>query len=179
MSVDSQTSKLLALVTDTADLVIFQPDASQRRAKGNFWSYFTDSDAPLPQDITLALALKFGADRRIGAWWDSREFRDWFCNKDEFRQRLEYLTHLALDSAEEILISKTVSAQAKVAMAKLIIEAANKMPKGRADDKFLDERVAQMDRKQLEEFIRKSVRILPSADKSLTITEGSDSIIDT
>lgn len=148
----------------SAENVVFKPTPEQRRAKSTFWSYFSEDDAPIPEFISDAMASKFGADRRISQWWGSTDFVAWFTNKDEFRQRLEFLSQLALDAAEEILSSPTVPPQAKVNMAKLVIEAANKMPNKYAkdDQNFLDSRIAKMDKKQLEEFISKNIKLLPS-----------------
>lgn len=163
-----KVQRAISLVTgtETGALTIFSPLPEQRKAKATFWSYFaTDIDAPLPDEISVEQAVKFSLDVRVEAWWNSRDFRNWFINRDEFRQRLEYLTHLALDAAEEILGSKTASPQAKVNMAKLVIEAANKMPsrqsgKSGNSEGAIDEKLAGMDKLQLEDYISKQLKQL-------------------
>lgn len=169
-------NKLLQVVAQASDLVVFHPTSDQRRAKSNFWSHFSDGDTQVPLDISLAYALKLGADKRISTWWQVKEFQDWFTNKDEFRQRLEYLTHLVLDTFETVLTDPKAQAGAKVNAGKIILEAASKMPKGRGEEKYMDAQIATMDRKQLEEFIHKSMKLLPAPNNSLTDSEVSDSV---
>lgn len=171
------TNKLLSLVNESTDVLVYKPTADQRRAKSAFWSHFTGEGATqVPTVPTLASALSLGGDRRISDWWKDQSFIDWFSNSDEFRQRLEYLTTLALDAAEDILTSKDAPAAAKVNMAKLVMEAAGKGAKDTAKEKYADERIAQMDRMQLEEYIRKSMRILPPVNNQLTSPEESEII---
>jgi ABC-type branched-subunit amino acid transport system ATPase component len=108
--------------------------------------------------------LRFGASGAISRWWSLPGFKEWFRNADEFRQRLEYLANLSLDALEYVLVDPKAQSSAKVNAAKLLMEVARKMPSKVAQERFLDEAIAGMSAKQLEEFVqKKSQQLLPTA----------------
>jgi hypothetical protein len=166
---DLSKIKGLAPVVDRAvDVVVFQPDEPQRRAKSNFWAHFATTDTLPPDHVSLATALKFGGDRRISQWWDLPGFQDWFSNKDEFRQRVEFLADLALDELYGIIKDKEFNGSAKVAAIKMLMEMGKKLSSKSADkDQYLDEKVSQMSKEELEKFIRsRTAKLLqPEQDK--------------
>lgn len=168
--------KLLSVLSTAPELVIFQPTADQRKAKSNFWSYWAEGGAEVPPTVSLATAVRFGGDKRISLWWDTPEFQEWFTNKDEFRQRLEYLSHLVLDTFEKVLTDPASHAGAKVQAGKTILEAAKKMPRGKDEERYADEKISRMDRRQLEEFIRNNLTLLPPQEEVLTVSPSSGTL---
>lgn len=146
-----------------ASEMTYLPSPEQRRAKSAFWTRFNDNPICAPADISLPLALRYINDERLTRWWPQAGFADWFRNADEFRQRIEYLVHLSLDTLENVLVDQAAQASAKVNAAKLLMEVAQKMPK-RAVTEMLDDAIAKMDRKQLEEYVRARTKLVSSAD---------------
>ena len=114
-------------VADVVEDIIFQPTADQRKVKAALWAVVADNPIHSPDSITAEDIIKVTGDTRVRRWMkESPLFREWLLNKDEFRQRLEYHAHLALDRLEKILSDDNAHASAQVQAAKLIIEAANK-----------------------------------------------------
>jgi hypothetical protein len=167
------------LATVTRDLSLFsQPTSDQRQTKERFWGLFMQGDAEVPSEVDLATALRFGQDKRISTWWDIPGFRDWFLNKQEFKDRVEFMAHLALDGIQEVLQDKTATPASRVAAAKLALEVANKLPKAGSnqDGKYLDEKINEMDSKELERFIQSKLVQFPT--KSLTTDTDSGIILE-
>lgn len=150
-------SEIVDIVTSE---LTYMPTDGQRRAKSAFWQRFNENPLCDPSDVSLSVVLKFVQDTRIEKWWGSVGFREWFQNHNEFRDRLEYLSHKILDSLEMVLDDPKAQANAKVNAAKLILEASRKLPRQAAKVEFLDSQVASMDKKQLQEFINKRFRLV-------------------
>ena len=154
--------------------LVFIPVPSHRRVKSAFWASINENPIldPASDGISLSMALQITGDTRLNKWWHLPGFVEWFVNKDEFRQRVEYLANLALDVAEEILLDRDSNPNARVNMTKLVIEVANKLPKNNKDDsKFLDARIASMSKEELEDFIRKQSKLLMPASANLPESE--------
>lgn len=141
----------------SADLT-FAPTPDMRRAKAAFWSRVADAPLFDGGPITLAAAQQIGADKRLSKWWTLPGFAEWFQNKEEFRERLEYLADIALDSLEHVLTDPDANPSAKVASAKLVLEAASKMPK--KDLEAPASRLETMSRGELEDYVRKNLKFL-------------------
>jgi hypothetical protein len=141
-----------------------------RRAKAAFWSSLTDHPLGIgdADALTLAASKQLGADSRLPRWWAVPGFQEWWQNKQEFKQRLEYLAQLALDSLEEILADPNANPTAKVNSAKLVLDAANKMPK-KAPEENLDAKLSSMSRAELEEYVRSKVKYLTPAVETVSI----------
>lgn len=152
----------------------FQPTNAQKQAKSTFWSSFSSGEgSPLPAQ-SLVMALRFGRDSRLSTWWEIPGFQDWFWNRDEFRQRMEYLAALAIDELEMILTSRSHSAPDKLNAIKLIMQVTGKTGSP-ATEESLPESIQKMSRTQLEEYIRSGVRLLnPSED--LTVPTKPDTV---
>lgn len=76
---------------------------------------------------------------------------------------MEYLSNLALDNLEDILISPMHQASDKLSAIKLIMQVAQKTPKATPDeDGGLGKLIGNMNKVQLEEFIRNNLRLLPT-----------------
>lgn len=154
-----------------ADELTYLPTPEQRKAKSAFYARFNDNPICDPEDISLSIAQQFCPDYRLPKWWKLEGFPAWFRNKDEFRQRMEYLAQLALDSLESILADPKAQGSAKVNAAKLIMEVARKMPQKSLQEQFLDEKVSQMTKPQLEQYIKKNLRLLGEVAPDTTTTD--------
>jgi hypothetical protein len=163
---DKMRGDLLAQIAAVGrDLTLFSdPSAEHRKAKATFWSHFLDGETPVPEPIDLAAARRFCGDRRIENWWSLPGFVDWFTNREEFRQRVEFISNLALDNLEQVLRDKDTGATARIAAIKLVMELGNKLPKAAGKEaQYADEKIAGMSKEQLEEYIQKNIRKLPVA----------------
>lgn len=170
MSLKDINKILAAASTD----LTFSPTPDMRRAKAAFWSRFADAPTSLSSDpVTLASAQQIGADKRLSKWWSLPGFQEWFQNKEEFRERLEYLADIALDSLEQVLTDPDANASAKVASAKLVLEAASKMPKKIEDSPST--RLESLSRSELEDYVRRNLRYL-SPPEPLTSPSQPDTL---
>jgi hypothetical protein len=146
----------LNVISTGASELIFIPTPSQRQVKARLITKMADNPLIDLSSITLAEAQQLTGSSQLKDWWGRPGFKEWFLDQNEYRQRLEYLFSLALDAAEEILLSTDVKVQgARVAMIKLLADLANKTPK-EAAAKYKDESIAKMDRAELEAFLEKN-----------------------
>lgn len=156
----SHLKNISKVLTAASQEVVFSPTPEMRRAKAAFWASLDDTPAgDIAETMTLAAATSMGADKKLSRWWSIPGFSDWWQNKEEFKQRLEYLAQLALDSLEAVLTDPDSNATARVNSAKLVLEAANKMPKKHAED-TVDQKLAGMSRNELEEYVRARMKYL-------------------
>ena len=132
-----------------ADSVIFKPSPIQNRIKIKFWKKFEGSPFAGGEEPSLTLALQMTGASSLKEWWPLDGFKEWFFNKTEALEKTEYLYLTALDTLEDILRNPEAQASARVNAAKLVFEAADKMP-SRYKEKYADEQVGKMDQKQLE-----------------------------
>jgi hypothetical protein len=77
-------------------------------------------------------------------------------NKNEFKQRLEHLVQLSLDTAEQIISGEATPPAARVNMIKLVWEAASKFPQKVASPNKDSQAAQQMTQEQLDEMMRKA-----------------------
>lgn len=145
-----QTERLQQVVDD----LVFLPTLDQRRIKAAFWAKYANAPQVDVSKVTAAHVQRFIEDSRIPRWWSMYGFREWFLNEDEFRQRSEYLAHLAQDTLEQIMLDPDANHNAKVNAAKLAIEVANRMPQKWQKITYLDDSIQKMDQAQLEQFIK-------------------------
>lgn len=174
---DTKAKKVEAVVEFIANDLTYIPSPEQRRLKQAFWTRFNDNPVCDPQDISRAVVDSVAPDYRLGRWWPQPGFKEWFCNREEFREEVDALVFLALDRMKRILISEDPKmAGAQVSAAKLLMDVGRKMPPKIAAEKFLDEKIHQMDKKQLEEYIARSMKLLPTPKEPLTIESTSDTL---
>lgn len=150
--------------------VVFIPTPNQRAIKARFWKRVEHVS---PKEITKALAVQVSGPG-ITRWWDSPGFREWFSNREEAAERLEYLYMLALDTAEELLLNPDAQASAKVNLIKILAQLAGKEPQ--KEVKFADEAIGKMSREQLEQYIRTNAPKLlkPEPEISPEADSGED-----
>lgn len=154
---DSVPAEKLNL-TELSDKVLFKPNSNQRRIKAQFWSRYTPGPFSNPDRITLAEVMQVTRSKMPESWWPAGGFQEWFMNRDEGRERLEYLFMKALDTAEDIMDNPEVNGNAKVQMIKVIAELANKFP-SKFVEKYSDDDINRMDDKQLRNYLeRKGIK---------------------
>lgn len=139
----------------------FLPTVQQKQAKSAFWSHFfsTGEVAPSPIDPALA-AVQSGHNEILQWWYEVPGFPEWFSNGEEFRQRVEYVSNLALDVLEAVLQDRDARQSDRLQAAKMALEVAAKFPKTQGKEQFADEKIGQMDKKQLEEFIFNRMKVV-------------------
>jgi len=145
---------LTELLTSSSDFV---PTDGQRRLKTAFWATYEGDK----QNVSMAAVLAETDNSSITNWWSKPGFQSWFKNRDEGRQRLEYLFFKALDCLEDILKdTDPKTASARVNAVKAIAELANKIPSKYQTDKLADADINKMNRQQLESYLKKNKHIL-------------------
>lgn len=159
----SQVNDLGSKLSELSDTVIFQPTPAQKKLKAKFHSRFIPGPLTDLNNLSLSDALEITGDSRLRKLWEQPGFKEWFANRDENRERLEYLFTLALDTAEEILTSETAQASAKVNMVKVLAELANKFPNKYAQEKYVDEEINRMSELQLTTWLSRRGVELPAA----------------
>lgn len=143
----------------------FTPTTAQRQAKGAYWSHFFSTGDSAPEVIDPAVAARYSGYNEILEWWSLPGFTEWFSNGEEFRQRVEYTANLALDVLQAVLSDIQARPGERLQAAKMALEVASKFPRASAStERYTDQRIAEMGRKELEEFINSKLRILPTVD---------------
>ena len=156
-----EQKKLEAILSE----LVFTPSVSQKKLKARFWNrraqlQLTDG---APTLVEVAGLIK---DKRLPDWWQEPGFKEWFRNEEEFKERVEYLANLALDTIEEVLTSSVARESSRIAAAKLMMELGSKLPKGTPDVVYTDEKINSMSEEQLMEYIQKSTPKLITVETS-------------
>lgn len=139
--------------------VIFLPTPAHRAAKSKFWARYEDFGQVA--EVSLEVVQALVADPGLKRWWSQEGFKDWFLNKDEARERLEYLYMVALDAAEGVLLNPDANDNAKVQMVKVIAQLAGKEPA--RNERYVDEDIQKMTEAQLKKYIEaRAPRLLDS-----------------
>jgi hypothetical protein len=150
---------------DKLEKLVFAPTDDQRQVKAAFWAKVQDKPHVNVEELTLTAALYEVPDSRLREWWHLDGFKDWFTNKDEVRQRMEYLIALGLDAVEDILLTrdpKIVGSQVKAL--ELLCRLTNKEPAKVKEIKLIDKEVQDMSEAELEEFIKKNAKLLKEGE---------------
>lgn len=107
------------------EALTYRPTEAQQRVKARFWSRWADVAGREP---TLAVIKQLTGSAALEQWWGKPGFKDWFLNTSVTEERLAYLLHLALSSAEDILLNTSDKAQsARVQMVKIVAEMSGKL----------------------------------------------------
>lgn len=99
-----------------AEEAIFIPSSSQKKAKYRFlekWDGVTEPTAQLVMSLT--------GQTMVRRWWNQNGFREWLVNAESVVSKVNYLTSLALDRAEEVLLDEDAGASSHVNMIKVIL----------------------------------------------------------
>lgn len=156
-----------------SEALTFRPSRDQQIARSAFWSTFSSGDIEVPETVDLAVAIKWGLDKRISEWWTNPAFIDWFQNRHEFHQRTEHLALSSLLHLENIISDSDANPSARVAAIKLAMELSGKLASKKTDAEFTDKKINEMTPQQLEAFIRaKTISLVPTVPQTdLTSTD--------
>jgi hypothetical protein len=115
------------------DLACFgRPTEAQVRVKARFWAKWAEQPLVGGQTPSLATIQAITGSAAIKTWWSRAGFADWFLNTRVTDERLEYLMHLALSAAEDILLSDDPrTAGYRVSMIKTVAEMAGRTGQAR------------------------------------------------
>jgi hypothetical protein len=138
----------------------FIPTDLHRQAKAAFWSHFFSKGETPPLELDGAVGAHYSGYTEVLEFWAIPGFSEWFSNGEEFRQRVEYVSSLALDVIEAVLRDREARHGDKLQAARMALEIASKYPKAAAKEQFADEKIAEMTSKQLEEYIAQKMRVL-------------------
>jgi hypothetical protein len=168
MSTNPPKSKKLdtafSSIFEVSSDLVFIPSPPQRKCKSKFWITMHEDPQADPNNINVTMAVNLTGNRQLEHWWKQPGFEDWFKGKEEFRERVEYLCQIGLDTAEEILLSDDPKAvNAKVSLIKVLMEAGGKISKTK-EVKILDEAVQKMNKAQLEAYIKKHGMLAASSE---------------
>jgi hypothetical protein len=118
-------------------------------------------------DLTPELVMELTKDRRVKAWAKEDGFLEWLQNKNEFRQRLERLIDVGLDTAMDILTNPEEKGASKVNLLKILLEVGNRFPSKTQVVKFADSSIDRMTPEQLDGFLARSGYIKAAEPKLL------------
>lgn len=177
MSIDP--TKLQQIASRIAEEVTttYEPTDEQQRVKSQFWGRLTqDPSTPIPPTPNLALALRLGGNRGIENWWKQPGFPEWFWNKQEFEQKLDYVAMVALQELETTLRTRSIDQEKKIPAIRIALELSGKL-RAATQAEPVDKKIAQMDRKQLEDYINNKVtKLRPIENNILTETTDPDKV---
>lgn len=130
----------------------FIPSPMQRACKAKFWKRI-DYDPSFVDKVTVAAAVQLTNNTSLNTWWHQEGFQDWFCNKDEASERIEYLYMLWMDKAEELLLNPEANHNAIVQIGKIIAQLSGRDPSNQ--ERYFDDNIQKMNKAQLQSFIEK------------------------
>lgn len=143
-------------------LVVYKPTTGQRKAKARLLIALEDNPTASLDTLTVEQASSL-AKYDCSKFWSTPGFKQWLTGTNEFRERVEYLAYLSLDAAEEILLSDDPRmAGAKVSTIAKVTELASKLPGKAGGDRYADEFIQNMNRRELEQFLSKNIEKLPA-----------------
>lgn len=161
-------------VIEQIEELSYKPLPRDRELKAKFWVRASSDPIGL-SDLAMT---RNNAERlcqaKLGSW-DLPGFQDWFFNKDEFRQKLEYSVAIALDALNDVLLNTDPKVQgARVQAIKVAMDLAGKTQGKQTNiqvNNQIGQQIQQMDKKQLEAYIAKSAGLLPAPEVVLDIEE--------
>lgn len=165
---EQQDSNVPAITSNSVEVVqdlIFEPSPEQRMLKARFWTRYADTPLADCNKINQTFVANLTGNSTVARWWNMPGFADWFLNKDEWREKIEYLARLSLDAAEAILMDDNPkTASARVNLIKSINELANKLPARVKERVVLDKVVADATEEQLDDIIAQGAKIIKVAE---------------
>ena len=147
------------------ELIEFQPTAAQEKAKAAFMVAISGNPLIDLRKMSGENAARLAGNTSITTWWKKPGFKEWFTNEDSWRAQLLYLTTVALRTLENVLLDDNPrSAAARVNAAKLILEAANKMPSKTKEVRYLDKSVENKSEAELKKMIEEAQELLTGGE---------------
>lgn len=141
-------------VTELVQELSYSPNGEERRAKAKLIAALEDNPVTDWASLTSAAAVQLTGDERIARWWSKPGFAEWFCNKNEFRAKAEFLLDVMLDGLVELAASsdpRTFSS--KINAIKVLVEITGRGAKS-SKVKVLDTEIPT-DPDELREYIAK------------------------
>jgi len=123
-----QQASPASLAAAGTDAPAWSPTEAQVRVKARFWRAWADQPLLSAKGApTLATIQAVTGSAALKGWWAKEGFQEWFLNSRVGDDRIEYLMHLALSAAEDILLNDDPKAQgARVQMIKTVAELAGR-----------------------------------------------------
>jgi hypothetical protein len=145
---------------ESVEVLVYQPTDEEMQTKSAFWAKAQGNPMVDPDNIPVSTVKLILNDTRVERWWKKPGFKDWFLNKEEWKQKLEYAINVGLDAMLDLLRDPQAQGSAKVRAFEILARLANREPAKVKEVKMLDAAVAEMDQKQLDEFIKKNLKLL-------------------
>ena len=130
---------------------LYQPSTVERKVKAQFWTVW--SDGPTKAEPTFDDYIRVTGDANLAHRASDGSFVAWALNKREAAEKLNYLGHLVLDLAEEILTDDGEKTSEKIKVMGLV----NDLIKATAPSKkseLADRHLASMSAEQLDAYIK-------------------------
>jgi hypothetical protein len=134
--------------------ISFLPSSYQQELKAQFFSRFEPGPFRDTNTITLADAQAVLKEPKLKQYWGIPGFREWFTNKNEVAEKIEYLTLVGLDALEAVLLDPKSQASAKVNAFKLLAEIKGMVNRGGKKEEKKSA-VDEMSEAELKEYLNK------------------------
>lgn len=131
--------------------VSFFPTETHRALKAVF--LVAIKHLPPEQSYTQARIEQLCPGLDLSPYWSIPGFKEWFTNVHEWAELAEAAAFLALETCMDVMRNTEEKGQARVTAAKLAVEVADKVPKGKPVS-ALPKSINQMDEEQLKAFIQ-------------------------
>ena len=106
----------------------FRPTEQQALCRTRFWSRMAERPLAAGTQPGLALAQQLTQSASLKGWWAQGGFKEWFLNVNAHEEQVDWLMHLALRAAEDVLRCEDPKAQgARVAMVKIVAEMSGRL----------------------------------------------------
>lgn len=155
---DNMNKEDIKNISSAISSKIYTPSNVEVRMKTSFWAKWTNHPSYVSGDIpaSVSMIVNVLGNSTIEKYWSKEGFREWFLNSDEYIQRVEYLANRALDVVEGVLAGgEGIKASDQLKAASMMMEAAGKLNKKKAEVRYLDASLDKMDTKELEAYISK------------------------
>jgi hypothetical protein len=150
---------------EAVDILVYSPSDEEMQAKAAFWGKAHQNPQINPDNITLATVDSILADSRLKRWWGRPGFKEWFTNKDEWVQKLEYAIQVGVDRMIQLFSeSDPKLASAQVRAFEVLARLANREPARVKEVKLLDRDIQDMDQKTLNEYIERNLKLLGKSE---------------
>jgi len=133
-----------------AEEAIFIPTASHKKAKHRFLEKWDGLSEPQCEK-----AVSWTRMTQMKKWWPQPGFIEWLSNQESMVAKINYLSELALDTAEEVLLDPDSGAGAKVNMIKVILGFKHVMEMQKAESTY-----AELSEEDLIKLIKQKTQLL-------------------
>ena len=148
----------LALDSAAPADILWRPTEAQVRVKSKFWSKWAVSPMLHGKEPSKDLIRQLTSSVKVDEWWERPGFKEWFLNSTSNDDRLQWLVHLALNAAQDLLLSDdSRNSTARAAMIRLVLDLATRGSTGPAGTKQAAkspiDSVAELSKEQLVELV--------------------------